>query len=372
MGDVFGFGISHYPPFAMSDAFMSGLLKYTLNDPDIPADCRAPDAWPEAMRREWSDDEGTAAAALHRKAIEGGLRRARAALDDFKPDVIVVWGDDQYENFHEDVIPPFCVFAYEDQQIQPWKHVPAPLAGRPNVWGEDVETTRTIRGAPIIARELVSSIIEDDFDCAYAYRPLHHDGLPHAFLNAILYLDLDRTGFPYPVIPFQVNCYGRKVVSHRGTLSRFADAGKPADPPSPSPRRCFDIGRAVARFAARSPYRVALCASSSWSHAFLVDKNWRLYPDIASDRRLYEALVRGDLAAWRNEPLSAIEESGQQELLNWFCLAGAMHELKAKLSWSDFVETHVFNSNKVAAIYEPWRTNALPAAVTAGALTGSY
>ena len=38
MGDVFGFGISHYPPFAMTDPFMSGLLKYTLGDPDIPAE----------------------------------------------------------------------------------------------------------------------------------------------------------------------------------------------------------------------------------------------------------------------------------------------------------------------------------------------
>jgi hypothetical protein len=30
-----------------------------------------------------------------------------------------------------------------------------------------------------------------------------------------------------------------------------------------------------------------------------------------------------------------------------------MHELGAKLAWSDFVETHVFNSNKVTAVFEP-------------------
>jgi hypothetical protein len=226
------------------------------------------------------------------------------------------------------------------------------------VWAEDVETTRTVRGAPGIAKELASAVIEDDFDLAYAYKPLHHEALPHAFLNAILYLDLDRKGFSYPVIPFQVNCYGRKVISHRGSLSRFADASKPQDPPSPSPRRCFDIGRAVARYAAKSPYRVALCASSSWSHAFLVDKTWRLYPDIPNDRRLYDALVRGDLMSWRDEPLSAVEASGQQELLNWFCLAGAMQELGAKLSWSEFVETHIFNSNKVSAAFEPWIASA--------------
>jgi hypothetical protein len=353
VSDVFGFGISHYPPFAMTDPYMSGLLKYTLADPDIPADRLRPEAWPEAMRREWADDEGRAAASRHRAEMERGLRRARTALDEFKPDVIVVWGDDQYENFREDIIPPFCVLAYDDRDVQPWKHVPAPIAGRPNAWGEDLETTRTVHGAPEVAKELVAAVLDDDFDLAYAYRPLHHEALPHAFLNAVLYLDLDRTGFPYPIIPFQVNCYGRKVISHRGSLSRFADAGKPADPPSPSPRRCFDIGAATARWARSSPYRVALCASSSWSHAFLVDKNWRLFPDIPSDRALYDALVRGDLASWRDVPLEAVEASGQQELLNWFCLAGAMHELGGRLAWSDFVETHVFNSNKVTALYDP-------------------
>jgi hypothetical protein len=361
MGDVFGFGISHYPPFAMTDAYMSGLLKYTLGDPDIPADRKSPSGWPEEMRNEWGSDEGTAAAGRHRAAIERGLRQARAALDAFEPDVVVVWGDDQYENFREDVIPPFCVLAYGDQDVQPWKHVPAPVAGRPNAWGEDLETTRTVRGAPEAGKQLVSALIEDDFDVAYAYRPLHHDALPHAFLNAVLYLDLDRGGFPYPIVPFQVNCYGRKVISHRGTLSRFADAGKPPDPPSPTPRRCFDLGRAVARWAAASPLRVALCASSSWSHAFLVDKHWRLFPDIPRDRALYDALVAGDLASWRDVPLASVEESGQQELLNWFCLAGAMHELGAALAWSEFVQTHVFNSNKVTAIYEPWRAAPIPA-----------
>ncbi|MEA2721992.1 MAG: hypothetical protein QOJ39_3856, partial [Candidatus Eremiobacteraeota bacterium] len=313
-------------------------------------------------RAEWSDDDGTAAAGRHRANIERGLRRARAALDAFAPDVVVIWGDDQYENFREDIIPPFCVLAYGDQDVQPWKHVPAPVAGRPNAWGEDLETTRTVRGAPEVGKQLVSALIENDFDIAYAYRPLHHDALPHAFLNAVLYLDLDRTGFPYPVVPFQVNCYGRKVISHRGSLSRFADASKLPDPPSPTPRRCFDVGRSVARWAAASDLKVALCASSSWSHAFLVDKNWRLYPDIARDRALYEALVAGDLASWREVPLSSVEESGQQELLNWFCLAGAMHELGTELAWSEFVETHVFNSNKVTAIYAPHRVGAAIAA----------
>jgi hypothetical protein len=66
------------------------------------------------------------------------------------------------------------------------------------------------------------------------------------------------------------------------------------------------------------------------------------------------AILRGDLASWRDVALTQIEESGQQQMLNCFCLMGAMHELDRRVAWSDFVETHIFNSDKVTAIFEPW------------------
>jgi len=52
--------------------------------------------------------------------------------------------------------------------------------------------------------------------------------------------------FPHPLIPFPVNCYGRYVISHHGFGFPYAEANKPLDPPSPSPKRCFDLGRAAA------------------------------------------------------------------------------------------------------------------------------
>ncbi len=55
--------------------------------------------------------------------------------------------------------------------------------------------------------------------------------------------------------------------------------------------------------------------------------------------------------ARRTTPLAAVEDAGQQEVLNWFALAGAMEELGARLEWAEFVETHIFNSNKVFAVY---------------------
>ena len=95
-------------------------------------------------------------------------------------------------------------------------------------------------------------------------------------------------------------------VSHYPPLSGLdedmanAHRGRPADPPSPSLKRCFDMGAATARILHDSPWRVAVLASSSWSHAFLCDKTYRLAPDVASDRLLYQAMQDGDFEYWRN------------------------------------------------------------------------
>jgi hypothetical protein len=224
-----------------------------------------------------------------------------------------------------------------------------------NVWGEGPDTVFRYAGQREAGKYLARRLLEAGVDMAYAYRPLHHDGLAHAFLNTLLYLDYDRVGFPYPVVAFQVNCYGRRVISQRGGRGSLAHplAEADLDPPSPTPKRCMEVGAATARIMRESPWRTALIASSSWSHAFLTDKNHQLYPDIEADRRLYEALRAGDYATWRATPLDAIEASGQQEMLNWYMLAGAMEALGRKPDECDFVETWSFNSDKCFAVFNP-------------------
>jgi hypothetical protein len=145
-----------------------------------------------------------------------------------------------------------------------------------------------------------------------------------------------------------VNCYGRDVIRNRGGGSQFAVE---ADPPAPSPRRCFELGRATARILRDGPWRVVLMASSSWSHAFLTEKNHFLYPDLEADRVLLEHLRAGDYDTWRDLSLEQLEASGQHEVLNWVCLAGAMAELGAKMELVDWVETWIFNAPKCQAIF---------------------
>ena len=136
--------------------------------------------------------------------------------------------------------------------------------------GEE-DKTYVVPGHRAAAKMLATRLLEAGFDTAYAYRPLHH-ALGHAFTNAVFYLDYRRAeDFQYAIVPFAINCFGRKVVSQRGGVPNFERGRGPRepDPPAPAPWRLFDLGAATARILAESPYRVALLASSGWSHAFL-------------------------------------------------------------------------------------------------------
>jgi hypothetical protein len=352
MAEILGVGISHYPPLCLPDEMMSGILRMTLADPGIPADIKAPENWSEAMQAEWSDDKGLKAAAAHRARLVAEFRKVRKVLDDFNPDVVLIWGDDQYENFKEDIIPPFTVCAYDDMDLYPWRHAMASsiVGDKPNAWGEGQDKHYRLRGRRDIAKYLVTGLINSGFDMSYAYKPLHHESLAHAFTNAILYLDYDRVGWDFPTVTVPINCYGRKVISARGFMKDFGTE-LDFDPPGPSPARCMDMGAATARILRDSPWRVAVVASSSWSHAFLCDSVWRMRPDTAADRELYRALRENDFGTWRGNSTEHFEAAGQQELLNWCPLLGAMEELGARLDWSTFTETHIFNSNKVFAVY---------------------
>ena len=113
------------------------------------------------------------------------------------------------------------------------------------------------------------------------------------------------------------------------------------------------MGAASARILADSPWRVALLASSGWSHAFLTGKNHFLWPDTPADRVMYEALCSGDYETWRNTSALAVEDSGQQEMLNWMCLVGALKALDRKPAETDFIDTWIFNSSKAFMIAPP-------------------
>lgn len=349
MGEVLGIGLTHAPHFQFPDENMADILRRRMRRADAPREAKDPALWPEPMRREWGDDEGLSAAKAHRETLVSAFRRARAALDEFNPDFVLVWGDDQYENFQADCLPPFCVYAFDALDCRAFELSGAMMATR-NVWGEPNESLLRVKGhrsgGGHIARELIGS----GFDVAYAAKLLHADTLSHAFMRTIMYLDYDRKGFDYPMVPFHVNCYGADLAVPPGA------SGPPVVlkedlPTSPPPWRCYDLGKRVREIVEESDYRVALIGSSSWSHAFLTKKFPAGHPDVDADRQRFVELSSGRHADWRNLDLNELRASGQHEMLNWICLAGAMEDRTAEIL--AYGETYIFNSDKCVALFPP-------------------
>ena len=141
MGQILGLGITHYPNLA-ADLNMSWRMQKSLDDPALPAALRAKENWHPTMRAQWGDDSGKAHSDTHRREMIEQFRVVRAELDAFKPDFVLIWGDDQYENFREDCVPPFSVLAYETLDFQPWKNY---KRGR-NVWNEPDDHVMRVKG----------------------------------------------------------------------------------------------------------------------------------------------------------------------------------------------------------------------------------
>jgi hypothetical protein len=127
------------------------------------------DNWPAPMRRRWRTDEGQGHSDAHRSDRIEGFRRARRELDKFQPDFCVIWGDDQYENYRDDCVPAFSVLAYDSAEVQPWLHNQRGV----NSWNEPKDKRFTIRGHRKGGKHLAASLLNDGFDIAYSYKPLH-------------------------------------------------------------------------------------------------------------------------------------------------------------------------------------------------------
>lgn len=352
MAEILGLGMTHYPGLHMLDEDMSVFLRKTLAGKRVPDRVREPRNWPDEMRKEWADDAGAAAGRAHRERCFAAIRTLRARLDAFNPDLVVIFGDDQYENFVEDLVPPFCVYVVDAMESRPFDIDAEAGLPRRNIWNEGAETVFRHRGHARAARFLLNRLCAQNISLPYSYRLRYRRGLAHAFINTLLFLDVDRNGFEYPLVPFHVNCYGGALIRSRGGAAAPSDISDEPDPPAPSPASCFDVGRAVGGAFAESPWRVALIGSSSWSHAFLTQKNNWLYPDHDGDLARLAELREGRHRCWRDLTREQLEAAGQHELLNWVALAGAMDAVGKKAEVVDYVETYVMNSNKCFAVFQ--------------------
>ena len=122
-----------------TDERMAGILERVMRSPHVPAAVRDPSGWPAPMQHEWAEHQAGRLAGPHRQRLVEAFRAVRAALDAFNPDLVLIWGDDQYENFREDGVAPFCVFALDTIESRPF----ARLGKAANAWGEPNDTVIT-------------------------------------------------------------------------------------------------------------------------------------------------------------------------------------------------------------------------------------
>jgi len=98
MGEILGLGITHYPGLCYKGN-LTRRIKMLLADPLLPERLRSPEGWHPTMREQWSTDEAPPTPRSIGSDMIHHFRKARAELDAFEPDFVLVWGDDQYENF---------------------------------------------------------------------------------------------------------------------------------------------------------------------------------------------------------------------------------------------------------------------------------
>ncbi|HLI21178.1 MAG TPA: hypothetical protein VKV32_08675 [Stellaceae bacterium] len=231
-----------------------------------------------------------------------------------RPDAVVIVGDDQHEWFTESLQPTFGIYC--GAQVINYAPTPAEIEqhtreGRgPSVMGNHPPADQPYPIAKALAERVIAQAMSDGFDVA-AIMAQPKDGgatknLGHAYGFIYRRLLKDK---PLPLVPVLVNTF--------------------YPPNQPSPRRCFDFGRAIGRAIAgwESDARVVVIGSGGLSH-FVIDEDF--------DHRILDAFRRDDIAAVTHED-DALFRSGTSETKNWIVARGALAETGFKMTLLDYV-----------------------------------
>ncbi|MGE3246067.1 MAG: hypothetical protein AB7F96_09195 [Beijerinckiaceae bacterium] len=236
--------------------------------------------------------------------------RIRAA----KPDALLIIGDDHHEWFKQDVQPAFSVFygtEVQNRALTPAEEEDAKSRG--GNYSMKVYYPPEDEKYPVpaeICRHLIKHMMDDGFDVTAIGEQPADDGLVRTLGHSygFIYRRILKSQ-PFPLIPIQVNTY--------------------YPPNQPSPKRCFDFGRAIARAIKAWPgkERIAVGASGGMTH-FVIDEEM--------DKRLVDAMLKGDWETITSEP-DIHFRSGTSEIKNWIVHAGMMAETGMKMELLDLV-----------------------------------
>lgn len=281
----------------------------------LPADHANKQHWYQAGRYDFdtlvalrggenlAEQSGLAERTRRHGACQAAIARMADVYAQTRPDVAVIFGNDQQELFNETLMPAFTVFngatvwnepsSAEQAALHPPGIHAAEAGHKPPVYTE-------YPGHPELANYLIADLVGNSFDITRASQLPRldnhwHSGIGHAF--GFVYRQIMRDQV-VPHVPFITNTF--------------------FPPNQPTARRCFELGRTVGRAikAWKSEARVAIFGSGGMSH-FVIDE--------ALDRQIFAALEQRDA-----EGLCSLGEdwlqSGSSELKNWIAAAGALFE----------------------------------------------
>jgi 3-O-methylgallate 3,4-dioxygenase len=214
-------------------------------------------------------------------------------------DLLVMVGDDQQEYLQDDNMPGFCV--YWGNQVRVAAHEAGPSTGNRLLIGYSTED-RMVPTDSDLGRHLIEYLVEAEFDVG---RSSFLDpnrggrakgGIGHAF--GYVYHRLMNEGL-IPTVPVMLNTY--------------------YPPNQPTPKRCYDLGRAIKNAIEAWPNkkRVGILASGGLSH-FVVDEEL--------DQAALKGMQEKSITRLSQLPREKIN-SGSSEIRNWIVVTGATEHL---------------------------------------------
>jgi aromatic ring-opening dioxygenase catalytic subunit (LigB family) len=298
---VLGIGTSHSPQLSVRASEWQVLREKDENDPRLD--------YQKLVQRAKANLESELTSEKFRQRDEACQRAIKTlgdTLQEVNPDVVVVFGDDQHEQFQDENMPTFAV--YHGQSLPVVTHT-----GRnPAAWktAEErgwAETAPEYEARPALADHLIRSLVDAEFDIARCSKLRPEIGVGHAF--SFLYRRI-LPGGKLPMVPVMVNTY--------------------YPPNQPTPKRCYALGQAVRKAVESwdSEQRVVIMASGGLSHVVI---------DEEIDQMTIEGLRNKKPEALWRLPRERLW-GGTSEILNWVALAGAMESMKLK--YLEYVTTY--------------------------------
>ena len=245
-------------------------------------------------------EENLAANETRYEKIRNGLCLLRDKINALRPDILLLLGDDQNENFLENNLPQFSI--YLGKQL-----VAADRQG---------QIGQTYRCDADSAWTLLDQCVEAGIDLAYSREFPDNHLISHAHREPLEYLQINGE---VAIVPIFINAI---------------------HVPAPTPARCYQFGETLKKVIVALPAdkRVAVYASGGLSH-FSAGYPWDHYTGSCTlgsicsdfDRKIIAWMQRGQGHELANLSNNDLIQNGEIELRQWITLMGMIGGHKPEL-----------------------------------------